>query len=219
MEHKELKEKGFPLSYAPKAAVKYEAPDFKAMCYHDFDFREITLSEYRGKYVLLFFWPLDFTFVCPTEIIAFADAAKAFRENGCEIIGCSADSQYVHMEYCMKPRKKGGLGDMDIPLIADTSHEIAQSFGCMIDKGKHKGLALRATYIIDKEGVIRHMSMNDIAVGRNVDEYLRLVQAFQYVDEHGEVCPAQWKPGQDTIIPNAKSDKNKSYWENVHDKK
>ena len=206
------------LTYQPKAYVKHPAPDIDAVCFHDFDFKKFTLADYRGKYLVLFFWPLDFTFVCPTEIIAFSDAAKSFREAGCEVVGCSVDSQFTHMEYCSKPRKKGGLGEMDIPMIADLSKQVAKDYGCYVDQGPDIGVALRATYIIDQDGIIRHISMNDLPVGRNVEETLRLVQAFIYTDEFGEVCPSKWKPGKKTIVPDVKSDKTKEYWEEVHDK-
>lgn len=124
---------------------------------------------------MLFFYPLDFTFVCPTEIVQFSDKAKDFRAEDCEVVGCSIDSQYTHMEYCKKDRKKGGLGNMDIPLLADVNKHIAISYGALIPED---GIALRATYIIDDKGILRHMSINDLPVGRNVDEVLRLVKAF-----------------------------------------
>ena len=157
--------------------------------------------------------------MCPTEIIAFSDAQKKFRESECEIIGCSIDSQFSHMEYCMKPRKKGGLGDMEIPLIADVSKQVSKDYGVLIDHGGDNGVAFRGTFIIDREGILRHISINDLPVGRNVDEILRLVQAFQYTDVHGEVCPAKWKPGDATMVPDHKSEKTGDYWEKEHDKK
>ena len=122
------------------------------------------------------------------------------------------------MEFCSKPRKKGGLGELDIPLIADTDHKISKDYGCLIDHGEDSGIAFRATYIIDKEGILRHMSINDTPVGRNPDEVLRLVQAFQYVDENGEVCPAKWKPGKKSIPPKVNDSKLKEYWEEEHAK-
>ena len=209
---------GFPLTYCPKAAVRHPAPEINATSYFEGEFKKFKLSDYKGKYVVLFFYPLDFTFVCPTEIIAFSDASKTFRENGCEVVGCSVDSHFTHMEYCSKPRKKGGLGDMEIPLIADLSKQVAKDYGCLIDHGDDNGVAFRATYIIDKNGVIRHISINDLPVGRNVDEILRLVQAFQYTDENGEVCPSKWKPGKKAMVPDVKSDKLKEYWEDTHAK-
>ena len=169
---------GFALTYLPKAFVRKPAPAITATAYHNFEFKQFSLDDYKGKYVVLFFYPLDFTFVCPTEIIAFSDAARVFRENECEVVGCSIDSQFSHMEYCMKTRKQGGLGEMDIPLVADVTKQIAKDYGCLIDHGGDNGVAFRATYIIDRNGIIRHISINDLPVGRNTDEILRLVQAF-----------------------------------------
>ena len=189
-------EQGSPLSYVPRAAVKHLAPDFEATAYQDYEFKQVKLSDYRGKYVVLFFWPMDFSFVCPTEIIAFSDAAKIFREHDCEILGVSTDSKFTHMEFDMKPKKKGGLGEVELPLISDRSHEISKAYGCYIDHGDYEGSAFRATYIIDKEGILRHISINDTQIGRSPDEFIRLVQAFQYSDKMGEVCPAKWKPGE-----------------------
>lgn len=170
-----------------------------------------------GKYVVLFFWPLDFTFVCPTEICQFSDRAKEFEAIDCQIIGASIDSHFTHMEYTKKDRKLGGLGKMNIPMVADVSKEISKKYGCLIEDGEDAGIAFRATYIIDPKGIIRHISISDLPVGRNVDETLRLVQAFQYTDKYGEVCPAQWTPGKATMHP---GDENKlaSFWENEHGK-
>lgn len=198
--------------------IRHPAPDFNVTAWED-GFRPITLKEYKGKYVVLFFWPLDFTFVCPTEIIQFSDKAKAFREIECEVIGCSIDSQFTHMEYCSKPRAEGGLGKMDIPLIADLNKEVTSAYGVLCDKGDEKGVAYRATFIIDREGILRHYSINDLPVGRNVEEVLRLVKAFQYADEFGEVCPAQWQPGDATMVADPTSNKTIDYWKNVHAKK
>ena len=170
-----------------------------------------------GKYVVLFFWPLDFTFVCPTEIVQYSDAAKRFREIGAEVIGASIDSQFTHMEYTKKDRKKGGLGKMDIPMIADVSKEISKKYGCLIEDGDDAGIAFRATYIIDDKGIVRHISISDLPVGRNVEETLRLVQAFQYSDKYGEVCPASWTPGAATMKPSDES-QLAAFWENEHGK-
>ena len=156
---------------------------------------------FLGKYTVLFFWPLDFTFVCPTEICQFSDKAKEFEKAGAQLIGCSIDSHFTHMEYTQKPRAKGGIGPMEMPLLSDLSHQISRDYGCLIEDGDDAGVAFRATYIIDGNGVLRHISMNDLPVGRDVDETLRLVQAFQYTDLHGEVCPASWKPGKATMKP------------------
>jgi peroxiredoxin (alkyl hydroperoxide reductase subunit C) len=181
-------------------------------------FKKIRLSDYQGKYVVLFFYPLDFTFVCPTEIVQFSDRVNEFRALNCEVLGASIDSQFSHMEYTKKDRKKGGLGKMEIPLIADVTKNIARTYGCLIENGSDAGVALRATYIIDKTGTIKHISMNDLPVGRNIDEVLRLVKAFQYVEEFGEVCPAQWQPGAKTMHADPTSQKTEQYWEQEHGK-
>lgn len=178
----------------------------------------ILTPECIGKYVVLFFWPLDFTFVCPTEIVQFSDKAKEFRDLGCEVLGCSIDSHFTHMEYTKKDRKKGGLGKMEIPLIADINKQIARDYGCLIEDGDDAGVAFRATYIIDKDQVVRHISISDLPVGRNVDETIRLVKAFQHTDEFGEVCPASWKPGAKTMHANPDSELTQQYWENEHGK-
>lgn len=179
--------------------IRKFAPDFQAEAWYQDRFKTIKLSDYKGKYLVLFFYPLDFTFVCPTEIIAFNNKAEEFRINDCELIACSVDSKFSHMEYTLKSRKDGGLGKMDIPLLADINKTIAKSYGCLCEDGDQ--VAYRATYIIDPNGVVRHSSINDLPVGRNPDEYVRLVKAFQYTDKHGEVCPANWQPGEKTMIP------------------
>ena len=170
-----------------------------------------------GKYVVLFFWPLDFTFVCPTEIVQFGDRAKDFRAIGCEVIGASIDSHFTHMEYTKKDKKVGGLGKMDIPLIADVTKEISKKYGCLIEDGDDAGIAFRATYIIDDKGILRHISISDLPVGRNVEETLRLVQAFQYTDKYGEVCPASWTPGAATMKPSDEA-QLANFWETEHAK-
>jgi alkyl hydroperoxide reductase subunit AhpC len=189
--------------------IRKPAPAFVADAWYNNDFTQIDINSYKGKWVVLFFYPLDFTFVCPTEIIAFNNKAKEFREIGCELLACSVDSKFSHMEYTLKGRKEGGLGSMDIPLIADINKEIARAYGCLCEDGGDIGVAYRATYIIDNKGIVRHSSINDLPVGRNPDEYLRLVKAFQYVDAHGEVCPANWQPGAETMIPDPKKNNYK----------
>lgn len=188
--------------------IRKPAPSFVADAWYNSDFVKVDINSYKGKWVCLFFYPLDFTFVCPTEIIAFNNKAKEFREVGCELLACSVDSKFSHMEYTLKSRKEGGLGSMDIPLIADLNKEIAKAYGCLCEDGD-VGVAYRATYIIDNKGIVRHSSINDLPVGRNPDEYLRLVKAFQYVDAHGEVCPANWQPGEKTMIPDPKKNNYK----------
>jgi peroxiredoxin (alkyl hydroperoxide reductase subunit C) len=175
-----------------------DAPFFSGQAVICKNFREISLSDYKGKWLVLFFYPLDFTFVCPTEIIAFSDAADKFKGIGCEIIACSTDSHFSHLGWINTPRKKGGLGDMNIPLLSDYSKSIARDYGVLLES---LGAALRGLFIIDPEGKIRHTSVNDLPVGRSVEETLRLVGAFQFFDKHGEVCPANWTPGAATIKP------------------
>eukprot|EP00831_Metopus_contortus_P048908 TRINITY_DN400_c0_g1_i3.p1 TRINITY_DN400_c0_g1~~TRINITY_DN400_c0_g1_i3.p1 ORF type:complete len:226 (+),score=20.90 TRINITY_DN400_c0_g1_i3:122-799(+) len=136
----------------------------------------------------------------------------------CEVLGCSVDSVFSHMEYNLKPKDEGGLGGLEIPLIGDLSKDIAESYGVLVKEGENKGAAFRATFIIDTKGTIRHKSINDLPVGRNVDEVLRLVKAFQFVDTHGEVCPASWKPGDPTMVGDHESSKTKDYWKKVHTK-
>ncbi|XP_005186942.1 peroxiredoxin 1 [Musca domestica] len=177
------------------------APQFKGTAVVKGAFKDISLADYKGKYVVLFFYPLDFTFVCPTEIIAFSDRAAEFRNIGCEVIACSTDSQYTHLAWINTPRKQGGLGEMDIPLLADKSMKIARDYGVLDEE---TGIPFRGLFIIDKNQNLRQMTVNDLPVGRSVDETLRLVQAFQFTDEHGEVCPANWKPGQKTMVADPK---------------
>lgn len=160
--------------------------------------KDISLSDYLGKWVVFFFYPLDFTFVCPTEIIAFSEAQKRFSKMNTQVIGASVDSQFTHLAWTKTPRNEGGLGDMDIPLISDLTHKISIKYGVYLEDAGH---TLRGLFIIDPSGNLRQITMNDLPVGRSIDETVRLVQAFQYTDKHGEVCPANWKPGKDTIIP------------------
>jgi alkyl hydroperoxide reductase subunit AhpC len=175
--------------------VQNLAPDFTAEAVVGGDFQSITLSKLRGKWVYLFFYPLDFTFVCPTEIIAFSDAAARFEKLGAQILGCSIDSKYVHLRWIETPRKDGGLGGINYPLIADLTKEIARAYDVL----NFEGMALRGSFIIDPHGIVRQATVNDLSVGRSVDEALRLIEAFQFADEHGEVCPANWQHGGDTM--------------------
>jgi peroxiredoxin 3 len=187
--------------------VTHPAPDFRAKALMpDKTFREISLADYRGRWVVLFFYPLDFTFVCPTEIIAYGAKQAEFDKLGAQAIACSVDSEYTHLAWVNTPRADGGLGPMQIPILADLTKDIARAYDCLLEGG----VALRATYIIDPEGIIRHVTVNDLPVGRNVHEAVRIIQAFQYVAEHGEVCPAEWEPGGDTMVPDP--DQSKTYF-------
>jgi len=184
--------------------VGSEAPDFTAEAVYDQEFMTCKLSDYRGKYVVLFFYPLDFTFVCPTEITAFSDRHGEFKDLNTEILGVSVDSQFSHLAWVQTDRKSGGLGDLAYPLVADLKKEISDSFQVLTEEG----IALRGLFIIDREGVIQHSTINNLAFGRNVDEALRVLQALQYVQENpDEVCPAGWKPGDKTMKPDPEGSK------------
>jgi peroxiredoxin (alkyl hydroperoxide reductase subunit C) len=181
--------------------VTQEAPDFTAQAVMaDGTMDELTLSSYRGKYVCLFFYPLDFTFVCPSEILAFNRAVDAFREKNCELIGVSVDSQYTHFAWRETPVEKGGIGPVKFPLVADLNKKISMDYGVLLHDA---GISLRGLFIIDKEGVIRHALVNDLPLGRSVDEAMRILDALQFTEEHGEVCPANWKPGEEAMKPTA----------------
>ncbi len=179
--------------------VGQPAPDFTATAVVDQEFKEVTLSQYRGKYVVLFFYPLDFTFVCPTEIIAFSERYGDFTSRNTEVLGISVDSQFSHLAWVQTDRKQGGLGDIAYPLVADLKKDIARSYNVLDEEA---GVALRGLFIIDPDGVINHSTINNLPVGRSVDETLRVLQAFQYVQSHpDEVCPANWTPGEKTMNP------------------
>jgi peroxiredoxin (alkyl hydroperoxide reductase subunit C) len=181
--------------------VTKQAPDFTAVAVMgDNSFNEnFKLSDYRGKYVILFFYPLDFTFVCPTEILAFDRALEKFREKNCEIIGVSIDSQYTHWAWKNTPVSDGGIGPIRYPLVADLDKKISRQYGVLLQEG----IALRGTFLIDREGVIRHATINDLPLGRNIDEALRMVDSLQFHEKHGEVCPANWQEGQEAMSPTA----------------
>jgi len=189
---------------AGDAKIGQPAPAFNAQALVNGEFKNVQLSDYKGKYVVLFFYPLDFTFVCPTEIIAFSEGVEQFKKIGCEVIACSTDSVFSHLAWTNTPRKEGGLGSMKIPILADTNHQISKAYGCLKED---EGIAFRGLYIIDRNGTLRQITINDLPVGRSVDETLRLVQAFQFVDENGEVCPAGWKPGKDSMKADPKGSK------------
>uniref|UniRef100_A0A3P9NAE3 Peroxiredoxin-1 n=1 Tax=Poecilia reticulata TaxID=8081 RepID=A0A3P9NAE3_POERE len=193
-------------THVSNAKIGKLAPDFLAKAVMpDGQFQDLKLSDYRGKYVVFFFYPLDFTFVCPTEIIAFSDAAEEFRKIGCEVIAASVDSHFSHFAWTNTPRKQGGLGAMKIPLVSDTRRTISTDYGVLKED---EGIAYRGLFIIDDKGILRQITINDLPVGRSVEETLRLVQAFQFTDKHGEVCPAGWKPGSDTIKPDVQKSKD-----------
>ncbi|CAN8215886.1 unnamed protein product [Coccothraustes coccothraustes] len=192
-------------------AVTQHAPSFKGTAVVNGEFKELSLDDFKGKYLVLFFYPLDFTFVCPTEIVAFSNKAKEFRDVNCEVVAVSVDSHFTHLAWINTPRKSGGLGKMNIPVLSDLTKEISRSYGVLLEG---PGIALRGLFIIDPNGVIKHLSVNDLPVGRSVDETLRLVKAFQFVETHGEVCPANWTPDSPTIKPSPEG--SKEYFEKVH---
>ncbi|MDR1385701.1 MAG: peroxiredoxin [Planctomycetaceae bacterium] len=176
--------------------VQKPAPDFKAQAVMpNGTFKEISISEYTkaGKYVVLFFYPMDFTFVCPTEIIAFSEAASEFEKLNVQLLGCSVDSEFTHLAWINTSRKDGGLGELKYPLVSDITKKISESYDVLIPDA---GVALRGLFLIDKSGIVRHQIVNDLPLGRNVDEALRLVKALQFVEKYGEVCPANWQEGK-----------------------
>ena len=174
--------------------VGKQAPDFSASAVlGNNEIKDIKLSEFvKGKYTLLFFYPLDFTFVCPSEIIAFDHRLEEFKKRNVEVIGCSIDSPFTHLAWKNTPVEKGGIGKVGYTLVSDVKHEIIQAY----DVESSGGVAFRGAFLIDKEGVVRHQYVNDGPLGRNVDEFIRLVDALQFTEEHGEVCPAGWQKGQ-----------------------
>lgn len=181
--------------------VTSEAPDFKAIAVMpDNSFNEgFALSSLRGRYVVLFFYPLDFTFVCPSEILAFNKALDRFKERNCEVVGVSMDSHFTHLAWKNTPVNAGGIGNIQFPLVADLDKSIAQSYGVLLPMG----IALRGLFLIDKEGIVRSQVVNDLPLGRNVDEALRVLDALQFTEVHGDVCPANWKKGDDAMTPTA----------------
>lgn len=158
---------------------------------------DFSLSDYRGKYIILFFYPLNFTFVCPSEIITFDHYLKKFQDKNCEIIAVSTDSQFSHLAWKNTPVNEGGIGQIQYPLVADLNKSISEQYGIL----QESGVPLRGTFLIDKEGIVRHTVVNDMALGRNIDEALRMLGALQLHEKHGDVCPANWEEGKDTMTP------------------
>lgn len=194
-----------------QSLIQKPAPDFKANAVKsNGEFTEITLSNFKNKkYIVLFFYPLNFTFVCPSEILAFSHRINDFKKRNVEILGISTDSHFSHLAWRNTNINDGGIGNIEFTLISDITKEISQSYGVLIQNS----IALRGTFLIDKSGIIRHTTLNDLPLGRNVDETLRLVDALQFNEKHGEVCPAGWKKGEIAIKPTAQgiSDYLKKY--------
>ncbi len=178
--------------------VGQAAPDFSATAVVDQEFKTIKLSDYRGKYVVLFFYPLDFTFVCPTEIAAFSDRYAEFSQINTEVLGVSVDSEFSHLAWIQSDRTSGGVGDLAYPLVSDLKKTISSAYNVLTEDG----FALRGLFIIDPQGIIQHSTINNLAVGRSVDETLRTLKAFQHVQSHSdEVCPVDWQEGDKTMNP------------------
>lgn len=195
----------FPQEHSTMAVlVTKQAPDFTAEAVlKDGSFAKLSLSQFKGKYVLLFFYPLDFTFVCPTEIIAFSERAKEFNDLGVEVIGVSVDSHFSHLAWRNIPRDQGGIGPIQYSLVADLDKQISRNYDVLVGDA----VALRGLFLIDKDGIVRHQVVNDLPLGRSVDEALRMVQALQFFEKNGEVCPADWKEGKRTIKPGVNESK------------
>jgi peroxiredoxin (alkyl hydroperoxide reductase subunit C) len=180
--------------------VTLEAPEFTAKAVMpDNSFADLTLSSYRGKYVVLFFYPLDFTFVCPSEIVAFDAALAKFEKKNAQVLGVSVDSHYTHLAWKNTARKQGGIGAIKYPLISDLDKSISRNFGVLLPGG----VALRGLFLIDQQGIVRHALINDLPIGRSVDEALRVLDALQFHEKHGDVCPANWHEGEEAMKPSA----------------
>ncbi len=162
---------------------------------------DFSLEDYQGKHIVLFFYPLDFTFVCPTELIAFSHRIAEFEKRGVQVIGCSIDSQFTHAAWRNTAIDDGGIGAVKYPLVADVKHEISRAYDVEFEPA---GVALRGSFLIDKSGVVRHQVVNDLPLGRNIDEMLRMVDAVQFHEEHGEVCPAGWNKGDQGMVADEK---------------
>ena len=188
-----------------RATIGKVAPHFKAQAWVSSasSFKEISLEDYKTKWLLLFFYPLDFTFVCPTEIIAFSERAKEFNDLGVEVIGVSVDSHFSHLAWRNIPRDQGGIGPIQYSLVADLDKQISRNYDVLVGDA----VALRGLFLIDKEGIVRHQVVNDLPLGRSVDEALRMVLALQFFEKNGEVCPADWKEGKRTIKPGVNESK------------
>jgi len=180
--------------------VTKAAPQFSAQAVSgDNEFITLNLADYQGKYVVLFFYPLDFTFVCPSEIIAFDKALAAFQEKNAEVIGVSIDSHFTHLAWKNTAVEQGGIGQVKYPLVSDLDKSISEQYGVLINNA----IALRGLFLIDKEGIVRHSVVNDLGLGRNISEAMRMLDALQFTEEHGEVCPADWKEGAEGMTPTA----------------
>ncbi len=179
------------------------APFFKAEALVNGSFKTISLDDYKGKWTVLFFYPLDFTFVCPTELVAYSDAVEKFKSIGCELVACSVDSAHSHLAWTKQARNDGGLGEVKYPILADLDKKIARDYEVLVNDS----IALRGLFIIDDKGTVQHSTINNLSVGRNVEETLRLVEAYQFTAKSGDVCPANWKKGDDSMKPDTTGSK------------
>lgn len=192
------------------AHVTQPAPDFQGTAVIEGQFKEISLVDFAGRYLVLFFYPLDFSFLCPTEIFDLDARITEFEAINTSVVAVSTDSRFSHLAAINTPRSKYGFGDTKIPLLSDFNKTISRDYGILVEQA---GVALRGTYIIDTNGIVRHLSVNDFSIGRSVDEILRLVQAYQFSDEHGQLCPSSWKPGADSIKPTVEG--SKEYFDKI----
>lgn len=178
--------------------VTREAPDFTAQAVMpDNSFADLKLSSLRGKYVVLFFYPLDFTFVCPSELIAFDKQLNDFKKRNAEVVSVSVDSAFTHYAWKRTDYKEGGIGNIQYPMVADLNKQISRDYGVLINDA----IALRGLFLIDKEGIVRHALINDLPLGRSVGEALRVLDALQFHEKYGDVCPANWKEGEEGMKP------------------
>ncbi|HLB52936.1 MAG TPA: peroxiredoxin [Chlamydiales bacterium] len=179
--------------------VGKKAPEFKTKAVViDKIYENFSLSDFSGKMVLFFFYPLDFTFVCPTELHAFQDRLKEFEERGVQVIGCSVDSCFSHLAWLQVPKSKGGIEGIRYPLVSDLNKSISRSFHVLKEE---EGVAYRGLFLLDREGIVRHEIVNDFPLGRSVDEALRMIDALSFYEQHGEVCPANWRAGEKAMKP------------------
>ncbi len=177
-----------------KQAPSFSAPAVMADGSINADF---SLTDYKGKSIVLFFYPLDFTFVCPTELIAFSHRIEEFEKRGVQVLGCSIDSQFTHAAWRNTAIDDGGIGPVKYPLVADVKHEVCRAYDVEFEPA---GVALRGSFLIDEGGIVRHQVVNDLPLGRNIDEMLRMVDAMQFHDKYGEVCPAGWNQGDKGMV-------------------
>ena len=195
---------------------RQQAPSWRAVGVIDGQSKEISLEDYKGKYLVMLFYPFDFTYVCPTEIIAFSDADADFKKLNAEVVAISVDSHFTHLAWTKTPRNQGGVGNLNFPLLSDLTKQVGKDYGVLVEDEKDElyGAHLRGLFIIDGLNTIRSIQINDAPVGRSVPETLRLIEAFQYTDQHGEVCPANWKKGDKTIVPD--QEEKTSYFSEVY---